>query len=339
MAIIKQLTEERRLIWLTAAVLLGLFMAAAFALAQTTSGPSAFCHKSDGVFTDCDDNPENGIEEWSDITPTAFAASGAFLYVDQADLDSEKSIPNGSGIDTLMLMYDEVQRTEALLPGEVVHVHFMTVDELRLVHYDVAIGADGLEEVRINGVVQDPMPSGLKGMAGHGFSPNSSNAHVMAEFQIGLEAAGFTSEECCYSPDPAWWGSDVPPDPVIICPEGETNETDQGRGDCKVEPQESETTTAGVFTANPDGSTTVEPQPLLPVDEEPSLCESIGRIVDFRVSPTGTYKNHGDYVKQAAQLTEALVNSQVDAGLITADEAETLQSCVVNPRARSEVGK
>lgn len=302
-----------------------------------TDGPSAFCHVTDGAFTSCAD----GSQEWSDITGTPFE-SGAVLSVDQADLDPARSIPNGSGLDTLMLMYDEAQRTVPLGPGESVHVHFMTVDDLQLLHYDVLIGTSEIQEVRINGVVQDPMPSGLAGIAGYGTSPNSATPHVIAEFQIGLEAAGFTSEECCYSPDPAWWSSAVPPNPLPECLDDSFREIPvellplQLQGDCRPAP---ETTTAGVFTANLDGTTTVEPQPLVPFGTEPPLCESIGRIVDFRVPPGGSYQNHGDYVRQVAQLAEALVNSQVAAGLITEEGASALQSCVVNPRARSDVGK
>lgn len=334
--------------WLGGATFL--ILALAVTVYAVTTGPSAFCHVSDGIFTDCDKNPATGVEEWSDIVATSFNGSGgATLYVDQADLHPTKSIPNGSGIDTLVLMYDEVQRTFPLLPGETVNIHFMTVDELKLLHYDVAIGSTGIMSVHINGVKQTPIPSGLSGIARFGPSPKSAVSHVTAEFQIGLEAAGFTSMECCYSPDPAWWGSSVAPNPV--CPNGkdttiptellQLNLTGQ---QFQIDPrqcvlQNPVTTTAAIIAANLDGTTKVEPQPLLPAGNEPSLCESIGRIVDFRVPPTGTYKNHGDYVKKVAQLTEALVNSQVAAGLITAKEAETLQSCVVNPRARSNVGK
>lgn len=98
-------------------------------------------------------------------------------------------------------------------------------------------------------------------------------------------------------------------------------------------------TSAAIITANPDGSTGVVPQPLLPPGVEPPLCETMGRIVDFRVPPDADYRNHGAYVRQVAQLTEALVNSQVAAGIITLDEAVELQSCVVHPRAKSDVGK
>lgn len=324
------------------------------AVAQSASGPSAFCHQTDGVFTTCPD----GKQEWSDIPGSSFTnGTGnllSVLYVDQANLDPQKSIPNGSGIDTLVLMYDEVSRTVPLLNGETVHVHFMTVDELKLLHYDVFIGVVGIQRVLINGVEQVPMPSGLAGTASFGTSPTSLVPHVTAEFQIGLEAAGFTSQECCYSPDPAWWGSDVPENPQ--CPDGNGGfqplPNGQLNGDFKTIDQQtrcpdgtqpvlgkSVATSAAIVTANLNGKTTVDPQPLLSPGQEPPLCESIGRIVDFRVPPTGQYRNHGDYVQRVAQLTEALVLSQVNAGLITNEQAEKLQSCVVNPRARSNVGK
>jgi len=316
-----------------------LFGVLAGVLGVFATGPSAFCHVTDGAFTSCND----GNTEWSDIQATSFSdVSGllSVLYVDQADLDPLRGVSAQVPVDTLMLMYDEVRRITPLGVGEAVHIHFMTVDNLKLLHYDVFIGTGGIQKVLINNVEQIPMPSGVAGIAGFGASPNSNIPHVIAEFQIGLEAAGFTPEECCYSPDPAWWGSDVPSDPRCP-PDDGTRQGDvissQQQGQCL--PGEPVSTSAAVLTANLDGTTDIKPQPLLPPDEEPSLCESIGRIVDFRVPPTGAYKNHGDYVRQVAQLTEALVNSQIEAGLITQEEAEKLQSCVVNPRARSEVGK
>lgn len=280
-----------------------------------TDGPSAFCHVTDGSFTDCAVN--NGGKEWSDITPSFFdvffdvfhPGPESALYVDQADL-----VPNmgtsQSKVDTLMLMYDEMFRTTPLLPGESVHVHFMTVDEGALVHYDVLIDGTGVIEVRINGVVQDPMPSGLTGMAGYGTSPNSATPHVMAELQIGLEAAGFTSVECCYSPDPAWWGSSVPDNPEGDCLPNQPRQCIPG---------EPVSTTAGIFTANLDGTTKVDPEPLLPPGQEPPLCDSIKRIVDFRAQ---------DPTVEVEILSLQLVGSQVDAGLITKDEATRLLACV-----------
>ncbi|MBI3282629.1 hypothetical protein HYZ70_00960 [Candidatus Curtissbacteria bacterium] len=285
-----------------------------------TDGPSAFCHVTDGVFTSCPD----GKKEWSDIDASFFdvfvnAGPDSALYVDQADLEADKATPE-SDVDTLMLMYDEMFRTTPLLTGESVHVHFMTVDEGALVHYDVLIDGTGVIEVRINGVLQDPMPSGLTGKAGYGPSPNNPSPHVMAELQIGLEAAGFTSEECCYSPDPAWWGSDVPQNPEGDClPHNSDNNqpTPPEPRDCV--PGEPVSTTAGIFTAHLDGKTTVDPEPLLSVGDEPPLCDSIKRIVDFRAR---------DESIEPEILSLNLVGSQEDAGLISKDEARVVLACV-----------
>jgi hypothetical protein len=63
-----------------------LFLFAPFGLvtdskAQFSNGPSAFCHVTDGTFTDC--NPATtGLEEWSDVRPTSYSGGGV-LYVNQ----------------------------------------------------------------------------------------------------------------------------------------------------------------------------------------------------------------------------------------------------------------
>lgn len=293
-----------------------------------TDGPSVFCHVTDGAFTDCPD----GGKEWSDITPSFFDVFAdvpgpeSALYVDQADLDPNRGTPQ-SPVDHLMLMYDEMFRTTPLLPGESVHVHFMTVDEGALVHYDVWIGTNGIQKVKINGVEQVPMPSGLKGVAGYGSSPNNPLPHVMAELQIGLEAAGFTSAECCYSPDPAWWGSDVPDNPRGECPRDgnqippqQNNGTTNGTvGQCI--PGEPVSTTAGIFTAHLNGKTTVDPEPLLPPGQEPPLCDSIKRLVEFRAA-LGTIDTE--------LVALELVGSQVKAGIIKEEESNALLRCVLN---------
>lgn len=102
-----------------------------------TVGPSALCHVTDGAFTACPD----GSVEWSDVTPVVFP-TGSVLYADQADLDPTRRTPT-SPVDTLMLMYDETQRTTPLGPDEYVLVHFMTVEDaggiLALEHYVIHI--------------------------------------------------------------------------------------------------------------------------------------------------------------------------------------------------------
>ena len=52
--------------------------------AQTTGGPSAFCHETDGQFTVC----PGGSQEWSDIPFSFFPESNSYLYADQADLET-----------------------------------------------------------------------------------------------------------------------------------------------------------------------------------------------------------------------------------------------------------
>src|SRR5262249_32262058 len=71
--------------------------------AVSPHGVSAHCHVTDGTFTVCPD----GSAEWSDVASTAFGPSNAHVYADQADLLPGRGLPNGSPVDTFMLMYDE----------------------------------------------------------------------------------------------------------------------------------------------------------------------------------------------------------------------------------------
>ena len=200
-------------------VALGLWMGQSWIFAAEGQGPSAFCHVTDGVFTEC---PGEG-DEWSDIIGTEFTDEDdnlvGVLFVDQADFDPLLAVSETVPEDTLVLMYTVPQQTTPLGPGSSVHIHFMTVDpphgehpESQLTHYDVFIGPSGINQLFINDELQDPMPTGVAGIAGFGTSPQSPDTpHVMAEFQIGLLAAGADPTECCYSPDPAWWGSSHQP--------------------------------------------------------------------------------------------------------------------------------
>lgn len=162
--------------WLRIPVVLAMAIALALVLspsppsatAQAAEGPSAFCHVTDGNFTDCDAGTP-GNEEWSDITPTVQPETGGVVYADQADLvdnskiaafeagqitSEELFVPDGE-LDHLMLMY-EGPRTEPLGPDEYVLVHFMTVDEKgenpeALLHYAVRIFTDATIQVFVDG--------------------------------------------------------------------------------------------------------------------------------------------------------------------------------------------
>ena len=223
---------DRLLLVISIALASALLVSPDSATAQTGEGPSALCHITDGTFTDC--NPQTpGNEEWSDITPTSFTQTGGVIFVDQADLvdnslistfEATKTFPPGfftpdGELDHLMLMY-EGDRTVPLGPDEYVLVHFMAVDSDQeiLQHYVVRIYADATIQVFIDGVDQGPGRKAeidtMMGAVGFGISPTNPTPHVLSEFQIGLEEAGFTV--CCYSADPAWWSSSTPPEPTLI---------------------------------------------------------------------------------------------------------------------------
>ena len=195
---------------------------------ETTTGPSMFCHVTDGAFTICPD----GSQEWSDVAPVAFPTTDGVVYADQADLvdnsliadfeaglidSDELFVPDGE-LDHLMLMY-ESDRPEPLGLDEYMLVHFMTVDsdEAKLQHYVVRIYSEASIQVLIDGVDQGPGRLSeidtMQGSVGFASSPTNSTPHVISEFQIGLEEAGFTV--CCYSPDPAWWSSTIPNRPPV----------------------------------------------------------------------------------------------------------------------------
>lgn len=181
----------------------------------TTTGPSAFCHETDGTFTICPD----GKSEWSDITPAFFPETNSFLYADQADLDPVLGTP-GSPVDTFVLMYDECSRTVPMGPNEYFLVSFKTVeveaDIEKVEHYVLHLFTDGTIMFFENGVIQSPGRApeveGQRGHVGFGPSPNCDLDHVIAEFQVPLTAAGGGS----YSPDPLFWSSTIPPRQNVV---------------------------------------------------------------------------------------------------------------------------
>lgn len=167
--------------------------------AQCSGGPSAFCHITDGIFTDCD--PQNpGGEEWSDVQATPFPAANSVLYVSQ-----------NAARSALFLMYDFPFHTTPIASSQAVRVSFDTVEDdesgAKLGRYDVDIFGDGRVEVFVFG---NPVPpNGIVGAIGFAPSPNSPIPHLMAELQVPLIPGGAT----VYSPDPLFWSVSVPPPP------------------------------------------------------------------------------------------------------------------------------
>ena len=79
--------------------------------------------------------------------------------------------------------------------------------------------------------------------------------------------------------------------------------------------------TTGFLQANKDGSSNAEPTPL--AAGEPPLDQQITRIVDFRI------EDQNLSLTEAVQLTQNLVNSQVDLALVPPTEAENLVNTVL----------
>ena len=164
-------------------------------------GPSAFCHVTDGSFTDCDPATA-GAEEWSDITPTFFPETESYLYAGQADLDPTLAGPE-SPMDTFMLMYDECGLTEPLGPDQYFLVYFNTIEEEDGVHvfenYVIHLFTDGTLIFFENGVAEEDDQgeirveeiAGQRGDVGFGTSSNCAFDHVIAEFEIKLSITGF----------------------------------------------------------------------------------------------------------------------------------------------------
>ena len=182
------------------------------------TGPSAFCHSTDGSFSPCPDSHS----EWSDIVPKLFSQSNSYLYADQG--------PAGAPT-TLFLMYDECSATTPLGPNDYFLVSFNNVDSdagsARLEHYAVHLFTDGTliffedgQVQSVNGESRVPEINGQRGRVGFTTSPTCPFNHVVAEYQIPLagipNASGF---DTAYSPDPLFWGSSLPPPrPAPACP-------------------------------------------------------------------------------------------------------------------------
>ncbi|MEX2498474.1 MAG: nidogen-like domain-containing protein [Wenzhouxiangellaceae bacterium] len=204
-----------------AALLILVLHALLAGVAAQTTGPSAFCHETDGQFTTCPD----GGQEWSDIDFLEFEGTNRFLYADQADQDPEaQSIHPITGavseLDTFVLMYDECQRTTPLDNDEYFLVTFDSVEvedgAEQLVRYIVHLFSDGTLAVFKNGELltnengesRVTEIEGQRGDVGFGPSPTCPFDHVIAEYEIVLDtASGFS-----YSPDPLFWSSDPPED-------------------------------------------------------------------------------------------------------------------------------
>jgi hypothetical protein len=100
---------------------------------------------------------------------------------------------------------------------------------------------------------------------------------------------------------------------------GQADVNFDGIGDA-CSPNQLEHTTAGFLQAEFDGSTTVEATSVR-LGDEPPLAERLARIVQFRLD--------AGLATDAAELTEDLVHSLVESGLVQAGDADALEAAVI----------
>ena len=222
---------------------------AALAVPPAFAGP-AVPHVTDGLF---------GVGEWGAQDKHFFpvvgtgpgAAGGAYLYAAQ----------QGSN---LYLMYDYVNSPSAMPGGVPLNSFFDVFFQVPLdLHdylvrmtkngannsftaYEKPIGTvssltpDGsfnlLDPVWVALSQADLQLAAFQAVIGFGASPDSLTPHLMAEFQLSVDHTGQQGPAGIYSPEPAFWSASV----------GGKN-----IGDPPI--------SSGIFTLNPDGSTTVVP--------------------------------------------------------------------------------
>ena len=299
------------------------------ASAQTIStGPSAFCHVTDGAFSDCNTN-KLGLEEWSDIDFLPWA--GANVYTDQR-------VPP---LPALFLMYDLLNHHTPLGPTESFDIRFNVVENGHLEQYLVQAFGSGVVKIFVDGVEQTD-PEGITAAVGGGLSPSGNGFFdVFVELEVPMNVV--------YSPDiPLFWSTAAPrpqgcqPGTSGCCPPDRPNCSPTGNTLAVV-------TTATVpisqslVTAHADGTTTVTS---VPFNSTPSdFCNRatgggiLGDLIDSLVPPTGHYSNHGQYMTMVVQKTKQAVGSLVFSHVLTAGQGQKVQSCIINKRAQNDVGK
>ncbi len=273
-------------------VVLGAVLACSGLVGTARSEP--FHHVTDGQFT----NPL----EWGTVIPSFFqqtsdGTGGAYLYVEQGFA----GVSAAAGVlkpDTLFLMYDFVDSNTSLTPTQghdasnsFFDVFFQVpVDNtdylIRILNTGNANGSflafEKPESIPSNinpdgtfdtgspwtPVADDDLALGkFQAAIGFGTSPNSGTPHLMAEFQVSINRATSSGggPTGLYDPSPAFWSASADPktgpDPPI---------------------------SSGIFTLNPDGTTTVvpvlgpdggpikQPQPFASTVPEPASVVSLG---------------------------------------------------------------
>jgi hypothetical protein len=266
-----------------------------------STGPSAFCHVTDGAFTNC--NPGGGIEEWSDISFLAGlgTSSGAVVYTDQS-----VSPPR------LLLFYDLLLHQVPLAPSSFFDVSFNVFEDDELEHYEVRCFGDNTFRVFEDG--EDITSEATTVDCAVGF-----NGHNV---QVELEIDTLVT----YSPDiPLFW-STAAPHPQ--CPP-----TKPG---CRSElaPAGFVETSSTVVIASSDGTTHVVGLPVGGITPA-SLCDKpsgTGALVDLLGLFAGG--NPGEFVSLVSHDARMALESLASFGVVRPNQIGGLHACVVSTLAR-----
>ena len=287
-----------------ALILLALAAAAPAARADAFStGPSVFCHVTDGAFTDC--GPGGGAEEWSDISFLSGlgTSAGAVVYTDQSTAPPR-----------LLLMYDLLLNQQPLAPNSFFDVTFNVFEEGELELYEVRCFGNNTFKVFENGVditeEADTVDCAV-GFNGH---------NVQVELEIDTLVT--------YSPDiPLFWSTAAPSS--RRCPPQEPG--------CQpkllIPPGFVETSSTMVI-ASSDGTTQVVGLPVGGITPA-SLCDraaGAGALVDLLGLLAGG--NHGDFVSRVAHDSRMALASFADFEVIAPSQIGSLQGCVVSTLAK-----
>lgn len=289
----------------SALVLLALPALAPAAGAEAFStGPSAFCHITDGAFTDC--NPGGETEEWSDISFLAGlgTSAGAVVYTDQSLAPPR-----------LLLMYDLLLHQQPLAPDAFFDVTFNVEEDGELEIYEVQCFGDNTFRVFEDG--EDITDRATTVDCAVGF-----NGHNV---QVELEIDTLVT----YSPDiPLFWSTAAPRPRGGGCPPQEPG--------CKPTlgpPPGFVVTSSTVVIASSDGTTQVVGLPVGGITPA-SLCDrssGTGGLVDLLgLFPGG---NHGRFVSKVSHDARMALESLASFGVVTESQIGALHGCVVSTLA------
>ena len=277
-----------------------------------STGPSAFCHVTDGAFTDC--SPGGGVEEWSDISFLAGlgTSAGAIVYTDQS-----VSPPR------LRLMYDLSQHQQPLAPGSFFDVNFNVLEQGEFEQYEVRCFGNNTFQVFENG--QDVTNTATTVDCAVGFNGHN----VLVELEIDTLVT--------YSPDiPLFWSTAAPP--PGRCPPGDPKcQPCRDGSACQpksLAPAGMVQTSATMVIASSNGTTQVVGLPVGGITPA-SLCDpstGTGALVDLLGLFAGG--NHGQFVSKVSHDARMALESLASFGIIAKNQIGALHGCVVSTLAR-----